>query len=141
MRFFKCFLSFFTTITTAMLALMAVIHYVTSVQTLPKNILLQIIVAGAAAAFTTSLFAMIEEKPGLLRNISIMLLQYAAICGEMIGFGLWFGWIEKSTAFLMPIYVAIVYVAVTVVTFILYFKEADEINRALSRRNENKTSD
>lgn len=55
----------------------------------------------------------------------------------MIGLGLQFGWISATFGSIirMIFYVALVYVIVFAINYILAQKEADELNKALNKRN------
>ena len=68
-----------------MMVLMAII-YSTYQYSLPNNILLQIIIASLTSSFTTALFSLIKETPGVIRYIVITFLHYMLTCGEMMFF-------------------------------------------------------
>jgi hypothetical protein len=57
----------------------------------------------------------------------------------MIGLGLLFGWLDASfgNILCMIFYVALVYVIVFAINYILAQKEADELNEALNKRKGN----
>ncbi len=140
MKFIKSLLSFFCTITTAIVFIIN-IHFLTSDDLIiRKNILLNIMLAAFATALVTAIFFALAEKHShhLILGIIGTLLHFLSLCAVMFFFGvLWFGWFELSFEGIlsMVISVAIVYVIVYGLSYILMKKEADELNRALKERN------
>ena len=136
MKFFKGFLSFFTTITTAIAAVVGIACLTSSVENCPPYITLQIIGAGALTALITAAVYSFEFK-SRKHFIIMTAVHYVLLCGAMDVIGIMFGWIsaDVSGIVLMSVYVAVVYVIVYTITYILMKKEADELNRALSERN------
>ena len=136
MRFIKSFISYFTTITTTVLALVGITTAIEGYEHLSKYILFQILASGAATAFITTLI-LCREIRTRKQFLLLTALHYVLLCGTMIGLGVWFDWIESSFAGIveMAAYVAVVYVVVFLTTYFLRKREADAINRALRKRN------
>lgn len=135
-KFFKGFLSFFTTITTAILIIVAVDIGISDYGTMPDNLPLRIIAAGFITSAVTAAAFSIDIKTR--KQYFIMTaVHYVLLCGIMSGLGIWFGWISAEVlgVLIMCGYVAAVYIIVFVITYLLQKKEADELNRALKERN------
>ena len=139
MRFIKGFISYFTTITTTVLALVGIITAVEGYECSSKYILFQILGAGAATALITAL-VLCREIRSRKQFLLLSALHYVLLCGAMTGLGLWFGWLERTFAgiALMAFYVAVVYVFVFLITYFTGKREADAINRALRERKDRK---
>ena len=137
MRFIRSFIGYFTTITTTVLALVGITTAIEGYEHLSKYILFQILASGAATAFITTLI-LCREIRSRKQFLLLSALHYVLLCGAMIGFGVWFGWMERSFAdiALMAFYVAVVYVIVFLTTYFLGKREADAINRALKERKD-----
>ena len=136
MKFFKCFLSFFTTITTAITAVVGISCLISGVENCPPYITLQILGAGAVTALITAAVYCIEFK-SIKFFIILTAVHYVLLCIVMAVIGIMFGWISAdiSGIVMMCIYVAAVYAIVYTITYILMKKEADELNTALNERN------
>ncbi len=139
MRFFKYFISFFTTITTAILFVVAVSTAMNDSKTICRNILFHVLGAGAITAFVTALFFYREIK-SRKQYLLITAAHYVVLCVIMIFWGLQFGWISLSFngIIMMIIDVALVYIITALCSYLLLKKEAEEINRALIERNRDK---
>ncbi len=136
MKFFKGFLSFFTTITTAIAAVVGISNLVGGIESCPSYIVLQILGAGAVTALITAAVYSVEFK-SVKHFIIMTAVHYVLLCGAMSVIGMMFGWISTDIVgvMMMCIYVAVVYVIVYSITYILAKKEADELNRVLNERN------
>ena len=139
MRFIKGFISYFTTITTTVLALVGITTAIEGYEHLSKYILFQILASGAATALITAL-VLCREIRSRKQFMLLSVLHYVLLCGAMIGLGVWFGWLEQTFGdiALMAFYVAVVYVFVFLITYFTGKREADAINRALKERKERK---
>lgn len=138
MKFLKSFISFFTVITTAILIIVAIDTALAGYESINRYIALQVLGAGAITALVTALIFCVNIKTKKQFFI-LTTLHYVLLCSVMITLGVWFGWIKFSVlgALMMAIYVAAVYIIVSVLMYILAKKEADELNRALNERNRN----
>jgi len=136
MKFFKSFLNFFTAITTAITAVVGFVVLISGYAELPPFITLQILGAGAVTALLTAGIYSVEFK-SKSHFIIMTAIHYVFLCAIMAVLGVIFDWISADAKgiILMCIYVAIVYVIVYAITYILLKKEADELNRALNIRN------
>ncbi len=139
MKFIKSLLSFFCTITTAIVFIININFLTVDYTIISKHIMLHILLASFTTALVTAIFFSFAEKyshhlfPGIVGTI----LHFLSLCAVMFVFGvLWFGWFELSFEGIlsMVISVAIVYVIVYGVSYILMKREADELNRALKER-------
>lgn len=139
MRFIKGFISYFTTITTTVLALVGIVTAVDGCEHLSKYILFQILASGAATALISALIRCREIR-SRKQFLLLSALHYVLLCGAMIGLGLWFDWVDRSFVgiALMAFYVAVVYIFVFLITYLLGKREAEAINRALKERKERK---
>lgn len=136
MKFFKSFLSFFTTITTAIAAIVGVISLISGVEVCSPYITLQILCAGTLTALLTAAVYSVEFK-SKKHFLVIIATHYVLLCITMNVIGIMFEWINATAIgiLMMCVYVAIVYIIVYAITFVLMKKEADELNRALNERN------
>jgi len=136
MKFVRSFLSFFTTITTAIVFVVA-LNFISSEDILvSKYIMLQILGAGAITALVTCIGFSIDFKKAW-HAVVASVIHYIVLCVIMTVLGVWFDWTEFSVSGVlsMAFYVAVVYVLVFVISYILMKKEADELNKALKERN------
>ncbi len=139
MRFFRTFLSFFTIITTAIVFVIS-LNYMTSADfAVPKSIMLQILAASLVTSLVTALGFAIDFKKAW-HAVTASIVHFILLCVIMVFLGVWFGWNELNAkgVLSMVISVGIVYALVFAISYILMKKEADELNRALKERNENK---
>lgn len=103
---------------------------------LSEYITLQILGAGAATALLTTIIYSFEFKSR--KHFLVMTaIHYVLLCITMNILGTTFGWTNTTPVNIiaMCIYVAVVYVIVYAITYVLMKKEADELNRALNERN------
>lgn len=138
MKFIKSFLNFFTTITTAITAVISLIVLLIGYSGLSPYITLQILGAGAVTSLLTVIIYSVEFK-SRKHFIIMTAIHYVLLCITMNVLGSAFGWINTTAIgiVMMCIYVAVVYVIVYAITYVLMKKEADELNRALKERNKN----
>ncbi len=139
MNFFKAFLHFFVTITTAIVFVVAIDGAIGDYEMIPKYTMFQILGAGAATALVTT--AVFSYEPKTRKQYLIQtVVHYIVLCGIMAVAGIMFGWIDV-TAFdviIMCIYVAVVYFIVFVISYLLLKKEVDRFNEAINRRRNGK---
>lgn len=136
MKFVKLFLSLFTTITTAIVFVISLEFMTSDDPLISKYIMLQILGAGAITALVTCIGFSIEFKKQWHAVIA-SIVHYIVLCIIMTAIGVWFGWTDfhlKGVIY-MALCVAIVYVIVFAISYILMKKEADELNKALKERN------
>ncbi len=135
MRFLKCFLNLFTTITTAILIVVTVLNLSILETGINGYFLPQILLSGATTALVTAAFFTHEYKKtrGYLIATAV---HFVCLCGIMIPFGIWFGWMSADIEdiLMMTVSVAAVYAITWVVTYLGAKKEADELNAALKNR-------
>lgn len=136
LRFIKCFITFFTTITTAILMVVAVNVAISWGDALVAETLLHILISGALTGLVTALLFFKEfknTKDFLIRSA----IHYLCMCAIMITIGYWFGWLELEIGNIlgMILSVTVVYAITWVVDYFLAKKEADDLNRALEERS------
>lgn len=136
MKFFKSFLSFFCTITTAIVFVININFLSVDHPDVSKYLMLQILAAGFVTALATTIFFAVMEKVGKYLILGI-LIHYVALCAIMVWLSVMFGWYDFCLASVidMAVSVAIVYIIVYIISYILMKKEADDMNRALRERN------
>jgi uncharacterized membrane protein len=136
MKYIKSYISFFTAIATAILIIVTIDGAINSYESVSKSLPLEILTASAITAFITTIILCREIKTRNQFLISF-LLHFLLLCVVMIVLGLMFGWINDSFGSIigMIFYVALVYVIVFAINYILAKKEADELNEALNKRN------
>jgi uncharacterized membrane protein len=136
MKYIKSYISFFTAIATAILIIVTIDGAINSYDSVPKYLPLEILAASALTALITTIILCREIKTRKQFLISF-LLHFLLLCVVMIVLGLMFGWINDSVGSIicMIFYVALVYVIVFAINYILAKKEADELNEALNKRN------
>jgi uncharacterized membrane protein len=136
MKYIKSYISFFTAIATAILIIVTIDGAINSYDSVPKYLPLEILAASALTALITTIILCREIKTRKQFLISF-LLHFLLLCVVMIVLGLMFGWINDSfgSIICMIFYVALVYVIVFAINYILAKKEADELNEALNKRN------
>ena len=136
MKFVKYFLSFFCTITTAIVFVVNINFLSVDHPDVSKYLMLQILGAGFVTALVTAAFFALAEKLGRYFVVG-SLIHFAVLCVIMVWLGVLFGWYDfcLNGVLDMVISVAIVYVIVYTISYILMKKEADEINKALMERN------
>ncbi len=137
MKFLKNFLSFFTSITTAITVNVAIVTIVGDYTEMSKFLALQILGAGAVSALITAAvfsFEFKSKKDYIIKTA----VHYILLCIVMNVMGIMFNWTGSDIRgiVMMCVYVALVYVVVYTITYVLYKKEADELNRALKERND-----
>jgi uncharacterized membrane protein len=136
MKYVKSYISFFTAIATAILVIVTIDGAINSYESVSKYLPLEILTASALTALITTVILCREIKTRKQFLISF-LLHFLLLCVTMIVLGLMFGWINASfgSIICMIFYVALVYVIVFAINYILAKKEADELNEALNKRN------
>lgn len=136
MKFFKSFLNFFTAITTAITAVVGAVTLINGYTDLSPYIALQILGSGAVTALITTIIFSFESK-SKKHFILMTAIHYILLCIAMNIIGIMFGWMGATAVdiLMMCADVAVVYVIVFAITYVLMKKEADELNRALSERN------
>jgi uncharacterized membrane protein len=136
MKYVKSYISFFTAIATAILIIVTIDGAINSYESVSKYLPLEILGASALTALITTIILCREIKTRKQFLISF-LLHFFLLCVIMIVLGLMFGWINDSfgSIICMILYVALVYVIVFAINYILAKKEADELNEALNKRN------
>ncbi len=136
MKFLKSFLIFFGTITTAIVFVVNINFMSVDHPDVSKYIMLQILLAGFVTALATSSFFALAEKLGK-HLILCTIVHFIILCVIMVVFSVWFGWYDFCLKGVvdMVISVAIVYVLVFVISYIIMKKEADDMNKALKERN------
>jgi hypothetical protein len=136
MKYIKEFLSFFTTITTAILIIVTANAAFGTYDSFPKYLPIEILISSAVTALISTLIFNSEIKTKKL-FILMTAVHYVLLCIIMSMLGIMFEWIPKSIVGIMymVIDVAIVYTIVVTVNYILAKKEATELNHALEKRN------
>ena len=139
MKFFKSFLNFFTAITTAITALVGAITLISGYTGVSPYIPLQILGSGAVTALITAVIYSFEFR-SRKHFILMTAIHYVLLCITMNAIGVMFGWMDAAVIdiLMMCVDVAVVYVIVFGITYVLMKKEADELNRALNERNKKK---
>lgn len=139
MKYVKAFISYFTAITTTVLALVGMLYAIDSTEFLSKALPFQILITAAATALVTTLI-LCREIRSRKQFLLLSALHYALLCGTMIGLGIWFRWMESSFVGIvkMAAYVAVVYVFVFLITYFSGKREADAINRIIMERKSRK---
>ncbi len=136
LRFIKCFITFFTTITTAILIVVTVNVAISWSDVLVSETLPHILISGALTGLVTALFFFKEfknTKDFIIRSA----IHYLCMCAIMIVIGYWFNWMELEIGNIlgMILSVTVVYAITWVVDYLLAKKDADELNRALKERS------
>jgi uncharacterized membrane protein len=136
MKYIKSYISFFTAIATAILVIVTIDATITPYESVSKYLPLEILAASALTALITTIILCREIKTRKQFWISF-LVHFLLLCVAMIGLGLQFGWISATFGSIirMIFYVALVYVIVFAINYILAKKEADELNKALNKLN------
>jgi hypothetical protein len=136
MKYIKSYISYFTAIATAILVIVTIDAALSSYESFPKYLPLEILAASAITALITTIILCREIKTGKQFLVSF-LVHFLLLCASMIGLGLLFGWIDASFGNILGMIfdVALVYVIVFAINYILAKKEADELNEALDKRN------
>ncbi len=136
MKFIKSFLSFFCTITTAIVFVMQLNLLTAEDPVISASVFWQILFSGFITAVVTVLGYSFNYRTKVQAVIATI-LHYIVLCAVMIGLGVWFDWLEFNAdgVISMSISVAIVYALVFVISYIQMKKEADELNQALRERN------
>jgi hypothetical protein len=135
MKYVKSYISYFTAIATAILIIVTIDAAISSYEFVSKYLPLDILAASAITAFITMIISCREIKTGK-QILILFFVHFLLLSAVMIGLGLLFGWIDASFGSIlgMIFYVALVYVIVFAINYILAKKEADELNEALHKR-------
>lgn len=136
MKFIKYFLSFFCTITTAIVFVMQLNLLTAENPVISTSVFWQILLSGFITSVVTTLGFSFNFRTKAQAAVA-SLIHFAVLCAVMVGLGIWFGWMDISLEGIlsMCVSVAIVYVMVFAISYIQMKKEADELNRALKERN------
>ncbi len=139
MNFLKKYIHFFVSTTTAVVFITGLDAATGDYDVIPKYTLLLILAASALTSLASVLvfsYAAKTRKQYVLQS----LLLYVILCIIMVSMGLMVGWVERNLfdAFLMCVYVALVYAIVTFFSYLLLKQEADEFNKAINRRRNKK---
>jgi hypothetical protein len=136
MKYIKSYISYFTAIATAILVIVSIDVTISSYESVPKYLTLEILGASAITALITTLILCREIKTRK-QFLILFLVHFLLLCAAMISLGLLFGWVDASLGSIlcMIFYVALVYAIVYAINYILAKKEADELNEALDKRN------
>lgn len=136
LKYIKGYISFFTTITTAILMIGGINFLAYGAETLSATTPIQILIAGAVTALPTTLTFCTDFKTRG-RFVIASILHFLSLCVIMNIIGIWFSWMSLSAGnvIMMIIDVAIVYAIVFALTYLLEKKEVDKLNRALRERN------
>lgn len=131
--FFKNFFMYFPAITTGTLLACATLN---SQETLPSDILWQIVIVGLLGGFITSLLIVnfdIPKKEAIVRSV----IHYILINCLILGVGYYFGWYDFSltSVIIMIITIILVYVFVLGISFFGHKQTANRINQELRRRD------
>ena len=139
MKFIKGFLNFFTVITSCILLMVALSHTLGDCTGISENILWDIILSGAVTALVTAAIYSIDFK-SQKQFVIMTLVHYLLLCIVMVFLGTNFGWItfDFRGILMMAVDVALVYIMVFVITYLVYKKEADQLNEALEKKYRNK---
>ena len=139
MKFIKGFLNFFTVITSCILLMVAISHTLGDYTGISENILWDIILSGAVTALVTAAIYSIDFK-SQKQFVIMTLVHYLLLCIVMVFLGTNFGWItfDFRGILMMAVDVALVYIMVFVITYLVYKKEADQLNEALEKKYRNK---
>lgn len=139
MKFLKYFLSFFGTITTAIVFVININFMAVDHPDVSKYLMLQILAAGFVTALATAALFTVAEKLGRYLILGTI-VHFIILCVIMVFLSVWFGWYEFCLEGVidMVISVAIVYALVYVISYIIMKKEADDMNRALKERNKDR---
>ena len=97
---------------------------------------LQILGSGAVTARITAVIYSFEFR-NRKHFILMTAIHYVLLCITMNVIGVMFGWMDAAVIdiLMMCVDVAVVYVIVFGITYVLMKKVADELNRALNERN------
>jgi hypothetical protein len=138
MKYIKSYISFFTAIATAILVIVTIDAAINSYESFTQYLPLEILVASALTALITTIILCREIKTRK-QFLILFLVHFLLLCAAMIGLGLLFGWMDASfgNILCMIFYVALVYVIVFAIKYILAKKEADELNESLNKWNRN----
>lgn len=138
MNFLKTFINFFSTITLGIIFVCAVNMSMSPNYDIPNTVLWQILLAGLVTSLLTVISIFLFN--GINTTIKLIIagiIHYIIMCIVMIGFGVWFDWMnfDAKGIIMMLISVAIVYLIAFLLNYIILKKEADDINSALEEHN------
>ena len=135
MRRLSDFIKWYFYITTGILFIVAGNFALVKAEMIPGDTLWQILLSGF---LTTLVTVALVPREGMSKKITWIhiLLHYLGLCVTMVISGYWFGWINLNPAgiCLMMVSVALVYLIVFVVYYLLDVKQADAINRKLQEK-------
>ncbi len=135
MRIMQEFLKWFVYITTGVLFVCAVIYtFFSKEEMIPSETLWQILLAGVLTSLVTTVFEKFLMAAEMVKHLYVVgVLHYASLCACMVACGLVFGWVELQPGSMvqMCLFVAVVYLFVVAVDYILGRQLAEKINRKL----------
>ncbi len=139
MNFFKTFIHFFVSVTTAVVFISGLDAATSTSGYIPKYTLLQILAASAVTALVTAIMFSYSAKTKK-QHIIQRAIHFVILCIVMVTMGMLVGWLDKTPldAFIMCIYVAVVYAIVEFISYLLLKQEADEFNKAINERRKNR---
>ncbi len=139
MNFFKTFIHFFVSITTAVVFISGIDAATGDYTSISKYTMLYILLSSAVTALVTAIMFSYSAKTKKQYYIQNAVL-YVVLCIVMVAMGMLVGWLDRTPldAFIMCIYVAVVYAIVTFISYLLLKQEADEFNRAINERRKNR---
>lgn len=135
MRFIRGFLNFFTTITVCILIVVAISCSLGDYDGMSESILWDILLSGAVTALVTAAVYSVEFK-SKKHFVFMTAVHYLLLSAVMIFLAANFGWISLDIggALGMMFDVAVVYVMVFIISYIISKKEADKLNDALEKK-------
>lgn len=134
MRKFQIFIECFVAVTTG-IVFIAACTYSGQSEALTAMTLWQILFAAALCALATTLFFPSEPK-GKAQFWAGIVLHFVSLCAIMILCGRWFGWVGEGVkdAAMMVLWVMLVYVFTTAVTYLTERKQVTDLNRQLEKK-------
>lgn len=141
--FLKNFLRWTITITTGITLIVGLI--VLKYDYIPANIVIRILAAGLVTALVTTIFFTYEpkKKVGKCFGFVFFLLHYLSLCIIMTIIGVSFGWFEATLSGILEIVLSVgaVYIFTVVISAILLKGDADKMNEALKKLDDNDNTD
>ncbi len=136
MKFLKSFLSFFCTITTAIVFVVGLNYLITENPDVSEYIPMQILFAGFVTALFSAILFGIDIKSKAVVVIAAV-AHYLIMCVVVCFLGLWFDWWNLNLYGICTVCgsVAVVYVLTFVVSYIHTLNDAAMLNKALDERN------
>ena len=134
MEIFRDFIKWFQYITIGVLIVCAVNFSLSGADTIPLMTLWQILLSGFLTTLITMLFY--SGKRATYMKCGI---HFVVLCGVMIPYGYWFGWLSFNAAeiCMMILSVAVVYLLAFVAYYLIDLKQAEKINQRLKEKYPN----